>query len=189
VGSLYPVKGHRFLMEAFAKVMHRYPELHLVIAGSGHLHDSLDELGRTLNLGSRFHLLGLRTDIGNVLAGADIFVLPSLAEGLPLAVLEAMLASRPIIASDVGDIRPVLDSGKAGVLVNPGDPDDLARAIDRLMSNPAEAKRLAEAAALRANTEYRLERMTSRYELLYHSLLDPDRAYPAAVLAESAPAT
>src|SRR5262249_39698755 len=95
LGSLYEVKGHRFLLEAQAQLSRRYPNLHVVIAGRGEQQNSLTDLARQLGIESRVHLLGLRTDVANLLAAADVFALPSLSEGLPLALLEAMFAARP----------------------------------------------------------------------------------------------
>jgi glycosyltransferase involved in cell wall biosynthesis len=109
--------------------------------------------------------------VSNVLAAADVFALPSLSEGLPLALLEAMLAERPIVASNVGEIESVLEGGEAGLLVAPGDVDGLAAALDRLLSDRATAQRLAERAARRARADYTLERMTARYDALYQGLL------------------
>ena len=123
-------------------------------------------------MSARFHLLGLRSDVANVLAGADVFVLPSLSEGLPLALIEAMLAARPIVATTVGEVGAVLDGDAthAGVLVPPGDAAALARALADVLSDPNEARRLAAAAALRAE-DYTLARMTERYVGLYATLL------------------
>jgi glycosyltransferase involved in cell wall biosynthesis len=184
VASLYPVKGHRYLLEAVAALSNRFPDLHVAIAGRGQLHESLQELARSLGLEGRLHLLGLRSDVANVLAAADVFVLPSLAEGLPFALLEAMLAERPIVASDVGDMGSVLAHGKAGLLVKPGDAAQLAAAIERVLADPDEARVMAQRACRRADAEYRVERMTSRYEALYRSLLsgDPVRGEPVAAV-------
>jgi glycosyltransferase involved in cell wall biosynthesis len=186
VGSLYPVKGHSHLLQAVAALSSRHPDLHVAIAGRGEMHDSLLDLGRSLGLGSRLHLLGLRADVANVLAAADVFVLPSLSEGLPLAILEAMLASRPIVASDVGEIGQVLGHGKAGILVKPGDTAELAEGIDRLLSDPGGARQMGEYGAQRADTEYRLERMVGRYEALYRSLLEGRTLTGTPVLVSAA---
>ncbi|MBI4500748.1 MAG: glycosyltransferase family 4 protein [Gemmatimonadetes bacterium] len=175
VGSLYPVKGHRHLLEAVAQLSERHPHLHVAIAGRGQLHDELLALGRTLGIAPRLHLLGLRPDVANLLAAADVFALPSLAEGLPLAVLEAMIASRPIIASEVGEVGPALAGGDAGILVRPGDAHGLAEGLDRLLWDRALAHELAGRAARRAETEYTLERMTERYDALYRALLTKKR--------------
>jgi glycosyltransferase involved in cell wall biosynthesis len=186
VGSLYPVKGHRYLLEAVAKLSVRHPDLHVAIAGQGHLLESLREQSEALGLGPRLHLLGLRTDVANLLAACDVFALPSLSEGLPLALLEAMLAGRPIVATDVGDNRLVLGDGKAGLMVEPGDADGLAEGLNRVLTDSAGAQRMAECAARRANEEYRLERMTNRYETLYRSLLRRKTVTPQPVLASAA---
>jgi glycosyltransferase involved in cell wall biosynthesis len=171
VGNLYPVKGHRYLLEALGLLRSRLPRLHVAIAGRGELEGELRARAEALGVGHRFHLLGLRSDIGNVLAGADVVVLPSLSEGVPLALLEAMLAARPIIASAVGEVPTVLDRGNAGVLVSPGDAAALANALEALLSDPARAQRLSLAAAARANGEYSFERMMERYIALYAKLL------------------
>jgi glycosyltransferase involved in cell wall biosynthesis len=171
VGSLYEVKGHRFLLEAQAQLSRRYPNLHVVIAGRGEQQNALSDLARQLDVESRVHLVGLRPDVANVVAAGDVFALPSLSEGLPLALLEAMFAARPIVASNVGDVAAVLDQGNVGLLVKPGDVSELARGIDRQLSDPTGAGLMGERAANRADAEYRVERMTSRYESLYRSLL------------------
>jgi glycosyltransferase involved in cell wall biosynthesis len=119
----------------------------------------------------RLHLLGLRADVGNVLAGADLFVQPSLSEGLPLAIIEAMLAQRPIVATAVGEVPTALDDGRAGTLVPAGDAQALADALAELLADPAAAQRLGAAAAERAVREYTLTRMVERYAALYASLL------------------
>jgi glycosyltransferase involved in cell wall biosynthesis len=185
VGSLYPVKGHCYLVQAVADLSTRFPRLHLAIAGRGQTHDSLRELGDSTGLGPRLHLLGLRADVANVLAAADIFVLPSLAEGLPLAVLEAMLAARPVIASDVGEIGTVLAQGRAGWLVPPANTEALAATIQAVLSDPAESARVALYASRRADAEYRLERMTARYEALYRTLMGGDTLTGLPVVASA----
>jgi len=171
VGNLYPVKGHAFLLEALALLAVRFPGLHVAIAGRGELEAPLLARARALDVADRFHLLGLRSDIGNVLAGADVFVLPSLSEGVPLALLEAMFAARPIVATAVGEVPTVLDGGRAGVLAPPRDAAALADGIAGVLSDPAQARRLSAAAALRAAQEYTLARMTERYAALYAELL------------------
>ena len=171
VGNLYPVKGHVNLIDAFGLIASRHPNLHIAISGRGALADSLMARARAYELQHRVHLLGLRSDVSGVLAAADIFALPSLSEGMPLALLEAMFARCPIVASDVGDVSVALENGRDGVLVPPGDPLSLAEAIDRLLTHPAEAHALGERAARRANAEYDLSRMVDRYVGVYESAL------------------
>ena len=171
VGNLYPVKGHRHLIEALALLDGRHPTLHVAIAGRGEEADALAAGARARGLGDRVHLLGLRADVTAVLAAADIFVLPSLSEGLPLALLEAMFAGRPIVASEVGEVAVALAHGEAGVLVEPGNPAALAAALDRLLSDPAHARALGDRAAWRAAAEYDVSRMVGRYVGAYETLL------------------
>jgi glycosyltransferase involved in cell wall biosynthesis len=171
VGNLYPVKGHAYLLEALALLAARFPRLHVAVAGRGDLDAQLLARARTLQVGDRFHLLGLRSDIGNVLGGADVFVLPSLSEGVPLALLEAMLAARPIVATAVGEVPIVLGGGRAGVVVPPRDAAALAGALADMLSDPAQARRFGAAAAARAAEEYTLSKMIARYVALYAKLL------------------
>jgi len=171
VGNLYPVKGHGYLLEALALLAERCPGLHVAIAGRGELEDPLRARARALQVSDRFHLLGLRSDIGNVLAGADVFVLPSLSEGVPLALLEAMLAGRPVVASAVGEVPTVLEGGLAGVLVPPGDAAALANALADLLSDSARARRMGIAAQARATEAYTFDAMMDGYLTLYEKAL------------------
>lgn len=171
VGNLYPVKGHQHLIEALALLVPHHPQLHAAIAGRGGLADALLARAAALGVADHLHLLGLRSDIPGLLADAELFVLPSLSEGLPMALLEAMFAGCPIVASDVGEVRAALQNGEAGVLVEPGDAAALARAIDSLLCNSAVAQLLAERARRRAATEYDLRVMVARYACVYEGLL------------------
>jgi glycosyltransferase involved in cell wall biosynthesis len=171
VGNLYPVKGHVNLIDAVGLIASRHPNLHVAVSGRGALADSLMARARAYGLQHRVHLLGLRSDVSAVLAAADIFALPSLSEGMPLALLEAMFARCPIVASDVGDVSVALEDGHDGLLVPPGDPLALAEAIDRLLMNPGEAHALGERAARRAHIEYDLSRMVDRYVTVYEAAL------------------
>ena len=171
VGNLYPVKGHVYAIDALARLAERHPSAHLAISGRGELEGALLERARQHGLADRVHLLGLRSDVPAVLAAADLFVLPSLSEGLPLALLEAMFAACPIVATDVGQVRSALANGAAGILVKPGDSTALALALDRLLSDPAQARRLGSLAALRAAGEYDLSRMVQRYAAVYDQAL------------------
>ena len=170
VGNLYPVKGHRYLIEAVAAINQRHPNVHLAICGRGDLATSLIAQAQGLGIEGKLHLLGLRADIPAVLAGADVFVHPSLSEGLPLALLEAMFAARPIVASNVGEIAEALGGGTAGIVVNPADPRALANAIEELLSAPARARSLGERASARALAEYDISQMVRRYFSVYENV-------------------
>jgi glycosyltransferase involved in cell wall biosynthesis len=173
IGNLYPVKGHLHLVAALGLLTRTHPRLHLAIAGRGETLAGLEEAAREAGVSDRLHLLGLRSDTAALLAAADIFVLPSLSEGLPLALLEAMFAGCPIVASDVGDVGVALAQGSAGMLVPPGNPRALAAAIETLLLNPDRARELGTRASTRAATEYSATAMVSRYIELYGDLSRP----------------
>ena len=171
VGNLYPVKGHEYLIDALGLLAESHPRVHLAISGRGSLADALTARAAALGLGSRVHLLGLRSDVPAVLAAADIFVLPSLSEGVPLALLEAMFAGCPIVATNVGDVSPVLAHGDAGILVEPGNAARLAAAVDVLLRDPVRARRSGERARRRALAEFDVSHVVRRYRDIYDDLL------------------
>jgi glycosyltransferase involved in cell wall biosynthesis len=171
IGNLYPVKGHQHLIDAMSLLTDRHPTLHLAIGGRGDLAEALTLRAQSHGCANRVHLLGLRSDVAALLAAADVFVLPSLSEGLPLALLEAMFSGRPIVASDVGEVGAALAHGGAGVLVEPGDPAALAAALDGLLSNPAQARKLGERARTRAAAEYDVSQMVRGYRAVYQQVL------------------
>ena len=171
VGNLYPVKGHVHLVGALGRLADRFPRLHVAIAGRGDQESALRERAVAVGVSDRLHLVGLRSDVGDLLAGADVYVMPSLSEGLPIALLEAMVAARPIVASAVGDIPAALAEGNAGILTDPGDSASLAEGLAAVLGDSALAHRLGAAAAARAAAEYSLATMVERYAAIYASLL------------------
>jgi len=170
VGNLYPVKDHASLVRAVAGC----PGLAVAIAGRGEEETRLRALARELGVAERVHLLGLRDDVPELLAAADLFVHPSRSEGLPLAVLEAMAAGLPVVASRVGGIPEAVEDGVTGLLVPPEDPDALAAALGTLASDPPRRAALARAGRTRAEAEFSLAAMGGAYLALY----DEVRARP-----------
>jgi glycosyltransferase involved in cell wall biosynthesis len=169
VGNLYPVKGHAILLRAL-DVLERNGGRHpwrLAIAGRGEEEGPLRAFLSAHGLAERVHLLGYRQDIPDILAAADVFVMPSLSEGLPLALVEAMSASLPVIASDVGGIPEVVERDQEAVLVPPGDVNALAAALDRVLSNEATRERLGQSARRRALRDFSVSTMADAYERLY----------------------
>ena len=132
VGRLVETKGQRVLLEAFVRVYEKYPKSWLILAGKGRLESELRALSAELNIRERVIFLGYRTDIPEVLKTLDVFVLPSIAEGLPGALLEAMATGIPVIASRVGGVPEILNDPSLGIMVSPSSTDELASAMECL---------------------------------------------------------
>jgi glycosyltransferase involved in cell wall biosynthesis len=174
VGNLYPVKGHIVLLRALAMLREAGSgRWRLAIAGRGGEEDALRRFAEENGIADRLHLLGYRADVPDLLAAADLYAMPSLSEGLPLALIEAMFAARAVVASGVGGIPDVVTSGEHGLLVPPDDASSLAGALSTLLRSPAERRRLAAAARLRAERDFGVECMADRYERLYGAANDP----------------
>lgn len=182
VGNLYPVKGHIVLLKSLAGLRLRRPDLEftLAIAGRGEEEENLRVFADSHDLGQRLMLLGYRQDVPDLLAAADIYVMPSISEGLPIALLEAMGAGKAIAASRVGSIPLVLGEGSAGLLAEAGNENSLAEALERLLDRPALRSELGREASARMKVEFGLDRMVDAYERLYtgpsslHSPRDAD---------------
>jgi glycosyltransferase involved in cell wall biosynthesis len=169
VGNLYPVKGHDVLLRAFAMIANdpAASEWSVAIAGRGEAEASLRLLAAELGIADRVRLLGLRSDVPDLLAAADLFVLPSRSEGLPLALIEAMAASLPIVSTDVGGIAEVVARDVEARLVPPENPARMASALSNLIGDPNRRLALGHAARQRATSAYGVESMGDRYEALY----------------------
>jgi glycosyltransferase involved in cell wall biosynthesis len=150
VGTFKRQKGHVHLLDAAASVAGRLADLQIVLVGDGELAEDLRVRITALRLDGRVHLLGTRRDVPELLVASDSFVLPSLWEGLPVALVEAMASRLPVIATNVSGTRQVMVDGVTGWVVAPGDADALARAIVELVSDPVRASAMGAAAAARA---------------------------------------
>jgi glycosyltransferase involved in cell wall biosynthesis len=166
VGNLYPVKGHAVLLDALA-TLGDAPPWRLAIAGRGEEESRLRACAPSAGIGARVHLLGFRDDVQDILAAGDLFVMPSLSEGLPLALVEAMSFGLPVVVSGVGGIPEVVTDGVDGLLVPPSDSTALAAALRTLLGDPALRRRLGTAARARALRDYAITTMADRYERLY----------------------
>jgi glycosyltransferase involved in cell wall biosynthesis len=171
IGNLYPVKGHTYLIQTAALVIRKLPDTIFIIVGRGKLLETLQQEVRELGIQNNIHFLGFREDIPALLQAIDVFVLPSLSEGLPLSVLEAMASKKPIIATKVGGLPEVVIDGQSGLLVLPKDPVELAEKILLLCRNMNTAKNLAKAAYKRVSEDFSLAKTLNRYEKLYEQLL------------------
>jgi glycosyltransferase involved in cell wall biosynthesis len=168
---LDPLKGHRYLLDAARSL----DGVHIVLAGDGPERAALEARVRELGLEPRVTFLGFREDVPRLMRCADVVVLPSLVEGLPLTVLEAMAARVPVVATAIGGTDEAVVDGMTGVLVPPGDAAALANAVERLLSNPQLARRLSEAGAARIAEHFTAERMVARVEAVYDELLERRR--------------
>lgn len=167
IGSLYEVKGHVYLLEAAAKLRAEGRDLVVAIAGSGYMEERLKARAAELGLAEGVRFLGYRSDVPDLLAAADVYAMPSLSEGLPMAMIEAMLAGKAIVASDVGGIPELLPSPEHGVLAKPGDAGDLAAKLATLLADPTRRARLGAAAQARAAEHFTAAAMTEKYLALY----------------------
>jgi glycosyltransferase involved in cell wall biosynthesis len=163
-------KGHPVLIEAFATVAERMPEARLVLLGDGPERPAARELVARLGLGGRVELPGPQADVWPWLAKAQVFALASLYEPLGIAVLEAMAAGLPVVASGVDGIRELVEPGVTGELVPPGEPALLARALIELLESPARAATMGAAGAAAAEGA-RMDACVERYFELYERLL------------------
>lgn len=164
---LHEQKGHRYLLSAIRDV----PDAHFALAGAGPERSELERLAQELGVASRVSFLGHREDLPDLLAAADIVVLPSLYEGFPISVLEAMAAAKPVIATRIGGTDEIITSGRDGVLVEPTDSRALADAVRMMLSDPVEAQRMARCARRTVADRFSAPAMCSRVSEVYDELL------------------
>jgi len=166
VARLSPQKGLDVLVDAAAQV----PDAAFVVAGGGPERAVLEARARDRGVAARVTFLGPREDVPALLAACDVFVLPSLFEGLPLSVLEAMAAERPVVASRIGGTGEAVVDGCTGRLVPPGDPAALAAAIRELLARPDLARRYAAAGRARLEERFTARRMVEKVSAEYEEL-------------------
>jgi len=173
VGRLVPAKGHRDLLEAVAMLGQepRWAELRLLVVGTGALLPQLQREAEGRGLGPRVIFCGFHRDVLPFLQTADVFVLPSIQEGLSLSALEAMALGKPVVACRVGGTPEVVVDGETGLLVAPGEPRELARALGQLLAHPDEARAMGEAGKRRVREAFDLEQMVSKIEQVYRGLI------------------
>jgi glycosyltransferase involved in cell wall biosynthesis len=171
VGRLEPEKGHPTLIEAWPVVHHHFPSAHLLVVGEGSERDRLEGLAaahlRAEICCASVHFLGRREDVPQILAAADVVVMPSYREAQGLAIVEALAANRPVIASNVGGIPEMIRSGENGMLVPSQDPSALASAIGLLFRDRALATRLAHAGHALVHEKFCVDDMLRDIEAIY----------------------
>lgn len=169
VGRLEPAKSIELLLAAVERLRKARPELRCVIAGTGSQEKELKILAQALGLDGQVVFTGFRADIPLLLAAIDIFALPSRTEGIPYALLEASSAGLPIVASRVGGVPEIICDGKAGLLVEPGQVEVLAAALERLLREPALAEQLGARAAADTAAKFSLGSMIAGTNQAYEA--------------------
>jgi glycosyltransferase involved in cell wall biosynthesis len=170
VGWLLPIKGPMYLLRAMAEVWKRYPRSSLVYVGKGDLEGELRREASRMGASEKVRFLGWRDDIHEILPVLDIFVLPSLNEGMGRVLVEAMAAGRPLVASNVGGISDLVFQGENGLLVPPADPKALAHELVFLISNPGKRRKMGEKGREMA-VQFGTDSMVQKIDQLYLDML------------------
>ena len=173
VARLSHEKGVDLFLEAAAIVAQQLPETRFVIAGDGPDRGTLQALLEELNLKGRAVFLGRQNDMPAFYASLDLLVLPSRMEGLPMAVLEGMASGLPVVATAVGEVPQVVESGQTGLVVAAEDPPALAAAISELVRDAALRERMGSKAKARVTEQFSGDRMAAEYLALYRDITSP----------------
>lgn len=169
VGRLETVKGHGYLIDAIASLVDKHPKLRCVIVGEGRSEDDLKAQIAAHNLANVVKLAGFRQDIEDLSLSSDFYLMPSLSEGLPYALLEAASLGLPVLVSDVGGMAKLLDHQQTAYLVPPENAEAIAEGLDYLLSNPDKAEQLGQAIYHLVKAEYSLDGMVERTLEIYLS--------------------
>jgi glycosyltransferase involved in cell wall biosynthesis len=171
IGSLTEEKGHIYLLEAARQFIDKYPECRFLIVGDGGQRQFLEEKTSRLGLSGRVIFTGSRKEVPEILSMLDAFVLPSIKEGLPMALLEAMASRVPVIATKVGAIPNVIEDGISGMLIPPRDPKAIVDAVNSLLSNGHSAQEMAQKGFERVRDNFSSKIMSEKYMAVYKELL------------------
>jgi len=172
IGRLYPDKGHRYFLDAFSRVCRTYPCTKALIVGEGPLKNDIKKKIIDLSVEENVILSGFRSDMEYIYSRIDLLVIPSLREGLPYVLLEAMGSKVPVLATAVGDIPLLVENGVTGYLVSAGESEGLEKGMMDLLSNPIKAKEMAERGYRVVLEKFSAERMVRNTETLYMSLVN-----------------
>lgn len=175
VARLQPVKGHRFFIEAAASVLRSQPDARIVLVGDGPLRSEIESQAAGLGIADRVHLLGDRIDVTQLVPAFDLLVLASLHEGLPNAVMEAMAAGVPVVATAVGGTKELITDGETGYLAPPADSEALADRI--VLALTGDNLEIISKARRRITTAFGIERMVESIERLYDELMNSGESH------------
>ena len=173
-GRISKVKRLDLLLKAFQNIHDRFPRARLVLAGEGELLEYLQGMARSLGLTDSVIWLGYCKDIPGFLSAIDIYVQPSVNEGLSLSILEAMAAEKPVISTRVGSASEIIQDGISGILIPPNSSVEIEKALIQAIEQPKERIRLASNARNFVQQEYNIESMVQRYYQIYHQLVNSE---------------
>jgi len=171
IGRLVWQKGFEHLIRAAPEVLKKCPEARFLIVGEGPLKNKLILTGEKLNVADRITFTGFRSDIKEILASIDVLAMPSLLEGLPMVLLEAMAMAKPIVATRIDGITEVLENDKTGLLVPFKNPQAFAEAIIRILKDKAKANFFGQNAREAVKEKFSVKKMVEQIELAYEKLL------------------
>ena len=171
VGRLVPVKNHRLLIESFLDVKKIFPNAHLAIRGQGPLEPSLHSYAASRGIAESLSILPATPDVSKFFSALDIFVLPSLSEGLPLTLLEAMASALPVIAASVGGIPEVIEDEEDGYLFQSGSSSELTEKIVRIIENPETAASMGVRGREKIFRNFGEKRFIDQIESIYLDIL------------------
>ncbi len=171
IARLVPIKRHEDFLAAATVVASRIPNCRFLVVGDGELRGRLEARSRELGLGGRVHFLGWRGDLPRIYADLDLVALSSANEGLPVSLIEAMAAGRPVVATRVGGVPDLVEHGVTGLLVSPEDPAALAEATMALLTDPERRRAMGEAGRKRVHPAFSAERLVEDIDRLYTELL------------------
>ncbi len=172
IGLFHPVKGHSFFLKAAFQIIREVPTTYFVMVGDGPLRQNLEALAQSLGIRGKVIFTGFRDEIPEILTAIDVCVVPSLSEGLSMALLESMAAGRPIVATRVGGNCEAIRDGKDGILIPPSDHIALAKSVVTLLRNKSLCNQLGQSARTTASERFSLKQMVESYETIYEEARD-----------------
>lgn len=171
VGNLRPIKGQKYLLQAMPEILRRVGNARLVLIGQGQEEQNLKNLARELGVEDKIHFLGYKKNASEMIGMFDVFVLPSLSEGFPNVLLEAMMAQVPVVATRVGGVGEIVTDGQEALLVDHSDSGALARAVVRIAENPVLRESISANAFQRVKDQFDIRTTLARYDAAYLSLI------------------
>lgn len=177
VARLTPEKGHRYLLEAVAKIKPSIPDIKFLLIGDGPLRDELENQADKMAISDNVIFLGLHKDVPEILQILDLFVLPSLYEGLGIVLVEAMACGKPVVATSVGGVPEIVKDGQTGLLVPPHDSSALARAIKTLLDDTKRAEEMGMAGKEKVGQMFDQKIIIKKYTDVYDSMMREKLGY------------